>query len=352
MSQLGPRWARKSALPQRSIASIFPKLDEVSEHVRNLRQTPKQVTLARRSFSVTPARSDIYLGVTFLQERLSGVNGLASVGRSVSTALAVAAIGLAACGGVSADVDDVDATPGGQDAAAGVDAASDAAPAIAGALTFDGVNDVVLIPPNAVMDSAAFTIEFWVLVEESNFGGMVARWTSANTQLWRITLDDAGVVPRIIGVSGQEGSNFTNIADNVWQHVAVTVNDSRTQTMINGQTPEFVNFAGPPAEDENVNLEFGINRNGVNISFLSGTLDEVRLWDRVLTQAEVDQNRIREIDPNTTGLIGYWRFNEAPGDQLILDSGPNALHGTLGATNVDATDDPMRVTSNAPLAAF
>jgi len=46
-------------------------------------------------------------------------------------------------------------------------------------------------------------------------------------------------------------------------------------------------------------------------------LDELRIWNRALTEVEIQERMYRELDMNnpadTTGLVGYWDFNEGIG---------------------------------------
>jgi hypothetical protein len=72
-----------------------------------------------------------------------------------------------------------------------------------------------------------------------------------------------------------------------------------------------------------------------------GMLDELRIWNRALTESEVRQTMCRRLDANEPGLIGYWNFDEISGSQLT-DLSVNQFHGALKGT-------PQRVFSGAPV---
>src|SRR6185436_2078909 len=60
-----------------------------------------------------------------------------------------------------------------------------------------------------------------------------------------------------------------------------------------------------------------------------GMMDELRVWNVVRTQAQVEADMFNRLTGSETGLAGYWRFEEAAG-QSVLDSSTNANHGWLG----------------------
>lgn len=80
--------------------------------------------------------------------------------------------------------------------------------------------------------------------------------------------------------------------------------------------------------------------NGLVFRF-KGIMDEVRIWNRALSETEIRESMCRRLQTNEPGLIGYWNFDEISGDK-VLDSSPNAFHGTLKG-------NPTRVFSGAPI---
>lgn len=60
----------------------------------------------------------------------------------------------------------------------------------------------------------------------------------------------------------------------------------------------------------------GQSNDPVNHKTLTGTLDEIRLWNRVIPDAELLCNRFASLQGNEPGLILYLRCNETGGDVL------------------------------------
>jgi hypothetical protein len=67
---------------------------------------------------------------------------------------------------------------------------------------------------------------------------------------------------------------------------------------------------------------------GTPSTFLSGKLDEVRLWNIERTSAQIAANYAIYVSTGSTGLIGYWKLDETSGT-TANDSTTNAKHGTL-----------------------
>ncbi len=65
------------------------------------------------------------------------------------------------------------------------------------------------------------------------------------------------------------------VATGSWQHLAITYNGSEMRAYINGQTT--------------ATLQVGAwITGGDNADFFSGSLDEVRIYDRALAQADIE----------------------------------------------------------------
>lgn len=84
-----------------------------------------------------------------------------------------------------------------------------------------------------------------------------------------------------------------------------------------------------------------LEANGGVTYYYKGMIDEIRLWNRSLTQTEVQQNMCKKLTGSETGLIGYWNFDETSGT-TITDKSVRSYNGQL-------KNNPTRVFSGAPL---
>lgn len=70
-------------------------------------------------------------------------------------------------------------------------------------------------------------------------------------------------------------------------------------------------------------------RSGVPQRILDGFLDDVRIWNKALTEREIQLNMNKELTGNELGLIGYWKFDDLTDLTVAIDSSPNQNHGII-----------------------
>jgi hypothetical protein len=73
-----------------------------------------------------------------------------------------------------------------------------------------------------------------------------------------------------------------------------------------------------------------------------GSIDDVRIHNAVLSQAQIQEAMNAEATAMEPGLIAYWKLNEGSG-QTALDAGPGALNGRLGTSTGADSSDPARI---------
>ncbi len=72
--------------------------------------------------------------------------------------------------------------------------------------------------------------------------------------------------------------------------------------------------------------------------FFNGQINEVRIWDHVRTQPQIQANMNQNLTGNEAGLIAYWKMNRGQG-QAVIDQA-NAFDGRLGSTGDPDANDP------------
>ncbi|MCB0375531.1 MAG: hypothetical protein KDD04_06400, partial [Sinomicrobium sp.] len=60
----------------------------------------------------------------------------------------------------------------------------------------------------------------------------------------------------------------------------------------------------------------------------SGILSDVRIWDRALTETEIQQQKNERLHGTEAGLIGYWKLNNGVGSTAI-DATENNNNGAI-----------------------
>ena len=81
-----------------------------------------------------------------------------------------------------------------------------------------------------------------------------------------------------------------------------------------------------------------------NSSLLDGKADNLQIWNKALTQSEIQNYMSCPPTGNESGLVGYWNFNEGSGN-TVTDLTSNGNNGTInGATW--STDAPTQYANN------
>jgi hypothetical protein len=243
--------------------------------------------------------------------------------------------------------------------------------------------------------AGGFTIDFWLrgrLADNATASGGGDRetfdfnWIDGNivvdrdiwggsTQKWGISL--AGGLVRFGTGRADSGAldslhtceGSTPVLDNAWHHIAC-VRDAASgvkRIYVDG----VLDYETPPnrSRDDLSYPNAGVSGQltqwgwyivlaaekhdaGPAYPSFNGYLDEVRLWNRALTAAEVAQHWNRILPAGTPGLVGYYRFEEGSGTSVADNSGADSPTGVLIAGvpgNGEWVSRALNVQNTAPV---
>lgn len=220
-------------------------------------------------------------------------------------------------------------------------------------LAFDGINDVASVAHRAALSpSSQVTVEAWIkpasIAPSSNQDRIVSKGSNYELTVssgdtgcaagtrgqvqWRATV--AGVDARICGGELTIGA---------WHHIAGTYDGSVFALYIDGARVASVARSGTLATNSTT-LTLG-NKTTLDRP-LDGELDEVRIWRRALTQAQLQAGSEAELTGSELDLVAYYRADES-GGQTLTDLSSTAAHGVLGITSAVETSDPRRAVASA-----
>ncbi|WP_236004653.1 LamG domain-containing protein [Amycolatopsis pittospori] len=221
-------------------------------------------------------------------------------------------------------------------------------------LKLDGVDDYVTAPVSA-STYPSFSFSGWVNLAEKKPGWSTLLSQNASTTAM-VKLGHTGIATDRWALEFRPGndpatalttvSSLTTAQTNTWTHLA-GVYDSGAQQIrlyVNGDLQGSAAWKSPwPATHE-----FAVGRaivNSVGKDYLAGSVDEIRTYDRVLTDAEVKSAVTRD---NVTA--GYWNLDDADGttarnaasggEMAVLQ--PGARFAPQGAVNGAATFDGVK----------
>lgn len=171
-----------------------------------------------------------------------------------------------------------------------------------------------------------FTIEFWLWMDSFDYNNQCVidcpafyiRLGNANNQ---ITKDQMQI--NIFGTGGENNKGFFNkftLQKKTWTHIAMVYDQSKCHFYANGEKVQDVEATGVPVPITSITF---FNANTLNDHMMG----QVRLWNRVLTQAEIQSNMGGPVAVSSN-LVGYWKMDEGQGD-VAYDSSGNKNDATI-----------------------
>ena len=112
-----------------------------------------------------------------------------------------------------------------------------------------------------------------------------------------------------LGVFGDLKTTSTGgISAGEWTHVAAVATGNEMRIMIDGEVVATKSESSGISNNQRP-LRIGTN-DAADGSFLSGNVDEVRIWDTARTPTEIRNSMHSELAGGESGLVGYWQFDE------------------------------------------
>jgi hypothetical protein len=228
------------------------------------------------------------------------------------------------------------------------------------ALNFDGVDDFVDCGSNASVSNlgpTGFTLEAWInLSDVSGVKSIIRKSGDYNFYIEDGTLH-AEVWPLGTGDdSWKRIDGSASIDADTWTHIAVVWDGTVGTLYVNGNIDNstFTEANIPVSE----NLYLGLS--AIFGQPVSGSMDEVRIWNRALCQVEIQNNKNCELDPvGQTGLVALYHLNqgEVNADNTSIttatDASGNENNGTLNNFDLtDATSNWVAGTASGTCSAF
>lgn len=140
-----------------------------------------------------------------------------------------------------------------------------------------------------------FSFAFWINSADPATGARILwKRVTATGQGYYVTINASDQI--FVGIADAGGTNYregngsTDIADGTYHHVVITWTGSTDATTIHvdGGANEYTSSSSVGTVGDITNAEtFQMGRDGSGVAYLTGTIDEVGFWTKVLSSTEI-----------------------------------------------------------------
>ena len=206
-------------------------------------------------------------------------------------------------------------------------------------LQFDGTDDRVTVPYDDSFPTEVFTAGAWIkLSQPARRAAIIARGEDDNSfnLSWQLYVNSNGTLETMLEDASENnycyplnqcfpagtcsiGSDLF-VADDAWHHVAVTRDNAGELALyIDGEMRASCEGTGIPSSNNfqvlSIGCTFGVigpPPGGVEPPtwFFPGLIEEPAMWNVALSEAQIADVFRFGVDPLSSGLVGYWNFNE------------------------------------------
>ena len=218
-------------------------------------------------------------------------------------------------------------------------------------LSFDGVDDYVNLGNSEVFDlTNSFTIQIDVYPEivnpETWHQAILSKkykdgWGAGYELVWA----DANNFSNSFGFNTLNGNTSgdyisTNLNINQWYNLVLTFDGEVFNLYVDSELVLQVNYSGS-LEINDINLILGRRAEwGAADHWFKGKMDNLIIYDFVLSPEDIHLNMNCNPTGNEEGLIGFWNFNEGNGNtsfDLSVNQNNGILNGVTWSENVPST---------------
>jgi hypothetical protein len=175
------------------------------------------------------------------------------------------------------------------------------------ALSFDGTDDYISVadPASGVLDfgTGDFSISVWVKVMSSNSGRLINKWNGSSSEGWILDVNtttggsnSAGHIRFRMRDTAENNFDYAHnvsIHDGEWHHIAVSLDRDSTTGLVLYKDGAVAGAAQDPTSvSGSLSIAGALNMGALpsvvgGEAYFSGSIDEVRIYNRALSAAEI-----------------------------------------------------------------
>ncbi len=207
---------------------------------------------------------------------------------------------------------------------------------------YDGTSNYTQIPDNPQFSShknGQLSVEAWIRVEAINTDGhgqprqpVVVKGNGGSWE-WALYVYDnlsIGFSSWQCGGSGHSEISGGSIVLGQWHHVAASFDDGNfNRVYIDGELVVTGTSFNGSACDGSRPVRIGSREDG---QYLNAYIDEVRIWNKALTQTEIRDNMCKKLTGTEANLTAYYRIDESADNTCnatddVCDATANGFNG-------------------------
>jgi len=162
---------------------------------------------------------------------------------------------------------------------------------------YDGSNDKVTLGANVSLNIVGnLSLAGWFLINKTGVtNSMAGKWewdAAPNNRSWFLMVNSANKPLFYISPDGTDPNTktvkaTTAFSQNTWYHVAAVYNGTTINMYVNGVLENITAYSSGIFNNKGTEAELGVQSDSHD--YLNGSIDELGIWNRTLTQAEITQ---------------------------------------------------------------
>ena len=183
------------------------------------------------------------------------------------------------------------------------------------AIRFDGVDDFVELPENLTAGLNQFTFEARYFYGSTDASQRIFDFGAGGSKFMLLTPTQAGADKPTFWIAPTGFTNYKTLQSpealqiGQWHHFAVVLDGTKGKLYINGELKDEKDISFTPADLGNLNNNWLGKSQFSQDPYLTGKLDEVRIWSAARSQDQIQANKDHELTGNETDLLVYYDFN-------------------------------------------
>jgi hypothetical protein len=211
-------------------------------------------------------------------------------------------------------------------------------PLTGNSMAFDGVDDELCVSYHDEFPTDKFTVSAYVKLGDTNNESGIIDWGSSLNKNWWISTTNSsegkGYTFNIGNGTGVDSLKYilpnpvTNPNYiNDWHQITMVYNGSALSVLVDG---EFIGTKPATISREKNYLNIG-SKIGTG-GFFKGKIDDIRVYNRPLTQSEIMATKNRSVSKSEAGLVSYWKMDEGVGQKVFDNTTIPTNANVYGAT--------------------